>query len=120
MRQSTQKTGRKRTAPQKGSAVERRVPTPRADLVVLRLGQTAAKRRVSPSSPKASALIKKIVARTSTPGLKRRTVFSSKVGKPVFAYSVSPRDPSMLIQEDHTGKKTVGRFVNGTFRPISS
>ena len=71
---------------------------------------------VAHSHQKSSILLRKLASATAKPGAKRHAVFHSDIGKKVFAYSIYPADLSKIVREDETGKKTLGRFVNGTFR----
>lgn len=48
------------------------------------------------------------------PGLARRSIFTATG---VSSYSVYARDPSMIVRESTDGTKTIGRLVNGRFRP---
>ena len=51
------------------------------------------------------------------PGLARTSVFrDSASARLVYAYSVSPHDPTQLVRESKDGSKQVGRLVNGKFR----
>lgn len=55
----------------------------------------------------------------SKPGVDRSRVFRSISDKPVYAYSIDPKDTSKIVREDAAGRKIVGRVVNGKFRVIA-
>ncbi|MFY9937363.1 MAG: hypothetical protein WAK33_10840 [Silvibacterium sp.] len=97
-----------------GNTVEHRVATPRGDLFVLRLGKVKA--IASSRQPeKSDVLVDNLMKAALKPGFRRDTVFSFK--KRVYAYSVYPEDVSKIVREDANGKKTLGRLVQGRFRP---
>lgn len=96
---------------------EQRVPTPRSDLVVVRFGPSRAQVRL-PDREKSSSLIRGMAKATLKPGIKRTTIFRSRAGRRVYAYSVHPADITKIVREDQKGKKTIGRFVNGQFKAI--
>jgi hypothetical protein len=105
--------------PNKSSVTERRyIATPRSDLIVVKVGENRSKRVVR-DKEKASFLVSKIVKATSKPGTNRKTIFNSRLGKRVYAYSVCPKDTNKIIREDSSGKVTVGRFANGSFRVLT-
>jgi hypothetical protein len=64
---------------------------------------------------KASALVAGLVRATRKPGTSRARIFYSSVGKGVFAYSVYAGDTTKIVREDVSGKRSVGRPVNGRF-----
>ena len=97
---------------------EHRVETPRPDLVVVRIGDRLPKVQVHPQE-RASGLVAKVAKAMAKPGLTRAQVFQGTSGK-VYAYSVYSKDPSKVVREDASGHKTLGRFVTGRFRPMSS
>ena len=98
---------------------ERRVSTPRPDLVVVKIGRPASKETVSVRE-RASTLVASLAKATRKPGTSRDRIFNSSVGKRVFAYSVDPGDITRIVREDASGKKTLGRLVNGRFRTLSA
>jgi hypothetical protein len=98
---------------------ERRVSTPRPDLVVVKIGRPKSTEAVS-EREKASTLVAGLVKATRKPGTSRDMIFRSSVGKRVFAYSVYPGDPTKIVREDASGKTSVGRLVNGRFRVLSA
>ena len=98
---------------------ERRVSTPRPDLVVVKIGRPASKETVS-AQEKTSTLVASLVKATRKPGTSRDRIFNSSVGKRVFAYSVDPADTTKIVREDASGKTSVGRLVNGRFRTFSA
>jgi hypothetical protein len=53
-------------------------------------------------------------------GADRERLFTSASGKPVYAYFVDSKDPMKVVREDVSGRRTLGRFVSGRFRPVSS
>jgi hypothetical protein len=64
---------------------------------------------------KASALVAGLVRATRKPGTSRERIFHCSVGKGVFAYSVYAGDNTKIVREDASGKRSVGRPVNGRF-----
>lgn len=104
---------------EKAGPKERRVSTPRPDLVVVKIGRPKTTEAVS-EREKASTLVAGLVKATRKPGTTRDTIFHSSVGKRVFAYSVYPGDPTKIVREDASGKTTVGRLAYGRFRVLSA
>lgn len=100
-------------------SIEHRVATPRADLVVVRVGKSKSE-AVLRESEKSKALIGGIAKATRKPGISRNLVFRGRNGQRVYAYSVNPADTTMIVREDSLGRKTLGRFVGGKFRPVRS
>ncbi|MCU1295911.1 MAG: hypothetical protein JWO91_189 [Acidobacteriaceae bacterium] len=98
-------------------ANERRVATPRADLIVVKVGDRYFKHPVR-AQEKASTFVAKIAKATRKPGTSRKSIFRSSVGKTVYAYSVYPRDTTKIVRENAKGERTVGRLVNGRFRAL--
>jgi hypothetical protein len=96
---------------------ERRISTPRSDLLVVKIGRPKSKEAVSVRE-KASALVAGLVKATRKPGTSRERIFNSSVGKRVFAYSVYAGDTTKIVREDASGKRSVGRLVNGRFRSL--
>jgi hypothetical protein len=99
------------------ATVEYRVATPRGDLFVLRLGKSKAIAG-SRKPEKSDVLIDNMMKAALKPGFRRDTVFRPE--KRVYAYSVYPEDLSKIVREDANGKKTIGRLVQGRFRPSRS
>jgi hypothetical protein len=97
---------------------ERRLETPRPDLVVLRIGERLASVQVHPKEA-ASGVVAKVAKAMAKPGLTRAQIFQGTSGK-VYAYSIYSKDPSKVVREDASGRKILGRFVTGRFRPLSS
>ena len=93
---------------------ERRLETPRSDLVVIKVGRRLDKLQVLPNE-RAPVLVAKVAKAMSKPGLTRAQIFQGASRK-VYAYSVYTKDPSKVVREDSTGRKTVGRFIGGRFR----
>jgi hypothetical protein len=104
---------------EKTNPKERRVSTPRPDLVVVKIGRPESKETVS-AREKASTLVASLVKATRKPGTSRDRIFNSSVGKRVFAYSIDPGDTTKIVREDASGKRSVGRLVNGRFRTLSA
>ena len=102
-----------------GSTVERRVATPSADLVVVRIGDRHKKPAV-PSNEKAPVVVARVVRVLNRPGTDRKLIFRSTSGKKVYAYSIDLRDTSKVVREDVSGQRTVGRLVSGKFRALTS
>jgi hypothetical protein len=100
-----------------GYTIEHRVATPRGDLFVLRLGKLKAIAD-SRQPEKSDVLIDNMMKAALKPGFRRDTVFRPE--KRVYAYSVCPEDVSKIVREDANGKKTLGRLVQGRFRPSRS
>jgi hypothetical protein len=96
---------------------EYRVATPRADLIVVRLGKSKSGAALR-ESEKSSALIERLAKAIREPGISRDIVFKSRRGKRVYAYSIFPGDVTKIVREDANGKKTVGRLVQGEFKPM--
>lgn len=63
-------------------------------------------------------LLRKLGRALRSPGLPRSSVFTGRPG--IYAYSVHPEDPQLLIREDEAGTQTVGVFRKGRFRPRKS
>jgi hypothetical protein len=66
-------------------------------------------------SDRSSELLRQLGRALLKPGLPRSSVFTGAPG--VYAYSVHPDDPALLVREDEAGAQTVGVFRNGRFRP---
>jgi hypothetical protein len=49
------------------------------------------------------------------PGINKKAVFRPGHVH-VFAYSVNPSDPKQIVRRSVTGKKTIGRLVEGRFK----
>jgi hypothetical protein len=118
---SRPKPAQKKTArplrSKKANLQERRVSTPRPDLVVIKIGRPKAEPAVA-DIEKASTLVANLIKATRKPGTSREKVFNSSLGKQVFAYSVDPKDTTKIIREDVSGKTSVGRFLNGRFQAL--
>ncbi len=98
---------------------ERRVVTPRADLVVIKIGDRYAKISAS-SKERAADVLARVGKVMSKPGANRKRVFRSASGKSVYAYSVDPKDTTKVVRENAAGQRTVGRLVSGRFRAFTS
>ena len=96
---------------------ERRISTPRPDLLVVKIGRPKSKEAVSVRE-KASTLVAGLVRATRKPGTSRERIFNSSAGKRVFAYSVYAGDTTKIVREDASGNRSVGRLVNGRFRSL--
>ena len=95
---------------------ERRVATPNPDLLVVKIGERYEKLQVS-TKERASDILAKVAKVMAKPGADRTRVFRSASEKPVYAYSVYPRDLTKVVREDAPGRQTVGRLVGGRFSP---
>jgi hypothetical protein len=95
------------------------VATPRADLLVIKIGERYRKEAVSPKE-KASGVLARVGKVMSKPGTNRKRVFRSASGKPVYAYSIDPKDTSKVVREDAIGRRIVGQVVSGRFRAVTS
>lgn len=98
---------------------EYRVVTPRADLVVVRLGKSRSGGALR-ETEKSSVLIDGIARTIRKPGISRDTVFKSRRGQRVYAYSAYPADTTKIVREDAKGRKTIGRLVRGEFKALRS
>jgi hypothetical protein len=74
----------------------------------------------APSDQSAKVLLPRLAKALSKPGITREAVFGKSSGRAVFAYSMDPSNPEQLVREDAQGKRTVGRMLNGRFRPTRS
>jgi hypothetical protein len=92
------------------------LPTPNKDLSLRVKGRAAMQ-----PPPKRRDISGTIIAETSRalsrPGISRKAVFT---GTSVESYSVDPANPRQFIRERADGTKTIGRLVNGQFRPLSA
>lgn len=93
------------------------IQTPRGDMFIVRLHAPKALRQ-APEDQRASTLLPKVGRALGKPGINRDVVFSAGASTRVYAYSVDPHDPSRMIREDANGTHTVGRVVNGVFKPL--
>lgn len=98
-------------------SAEHRIVTPRADLIVVRLGKSKSGPTLR-TAETSSALIDGITKAARKPGVRRDVVFKSRRNQPVYAYSVYPRDLTKIVREDAQGHKTIGQFVSGKFRAL--
>ena len=108
---------RKRAKAASNPVQGRCVATPSPDLWVIKVRDRYQNLRVSPEE-QAPAILAKLARAISKPGIDRSRVFQSSLGKTVYAYSALPEDPTKLVREDASGRKTIGRLVNGRFRRI--
>lgn len=90
------------------------IDTPRGDMFIVRSGTKSVTK--APEDQRAGVLMVRVAHALSKPGVKRTSVFRNDGRKPVYAYSVDPQNPDLLVREDSTGKKTSGSMVNGVFR----
>ncbi len=97
---------------------ERRVGTPNPNLAVIKVGGRPEKCLLS-SKERSSAIFAQLGKAMAKPGVDRARIFESASGKRVYAYSVFVEDPTKLVREDASGRKTVGRLVGGRFRATS-
>jgi hypothetical protein len=102
-----------------GSISERRVATPRPDLVVVKIGDRHQKATVSVKE-RAPEVIARVVRVMNKPGTDRSRVFKSGAGKTVYAYSIDSKDTTKVVREDAAGQRTFGRLVSGRFRALPS
>lgn len=100
------------------TAQGRVISTPRASMVIMESGTKRV--RSAPHDQTAAALLPRFVKAISTPGLNRDAIFKGRSNKGVYAYSLDPKNPDLLIREDASGKKTTGKLVGAqqTFRPL--
>jgi hypothetical protein len=97
---------------------ERRVATPRPDLLLIKIGEPQRKLKVSPKE-RASGLLASVAKVMSKPGADRTRLFQSTGSKPVYAYFIYSKDPTKVVREDASGRQTIGRFVSRRFRRTS-
>jgi hypothetical protein len=90
------------------------IDTPRGDMFIVRSGTKSVAK--APEDQRAGVLMPRVAHALSKPGVKRASVFRDDARKAVYAYSVDPQNPDLLVREDSTGKKTSGSMVNGVFR----
>lgn len=96
------------------------IQTPRSDMVIVRVGKVHPDKKVA-ADQMANTLVPKMVGVFKKLGVDRTAVFRSHTGKPVYAYSLDPKDPSRIIKEDRAGKQTIGRMAtDGTFKAARS
>jgi hypothetical protein len=87
--------------------------------LLIKIGERYKKEVVSPRE-KASGVLARVGKVMSKPGTDPKRVFRSISGRPVYAYSIDPKDTSKVIREDVKGKRIVGRLVSGKFRAASA
>lgn len=76
-------------------------------------------RRPTPATETTAALARKLGRALNKPGISREAVFGKTKGRRnIYAYSVHPDDPTMLVRESADGKCTVGRMIDGKFRAV--
>ncbi|MCC8362484.1 hypothetical protein LK996_05280 [Lysobacter sp. A6] len=63
-----------------------------------------------------TVLVRKLAKALSKPGIDRSVVFSGPDPSKVYAFSVYPSDPTLIVRESFDGTRVVGRFVDGKFR----
>lgn len=90
------------------------IDTPRGDMFIVRSGTKSVTK--APEDQRAGVLMARVAHALSKPGVKRTSVFRNDGRKSVYAYSVDPQNPDLLVREDSAGKKTSGSMVNGVFR----
>jgi hypothetical protein len=98
---------------------ERRVATPRPDLFVLRIGDSYGKPQLV-RKEQATGVLARLAKALSKPGADRQKLFQSSAAKPVYAYFIEAEDPTKVVREDVSGRRTVGRLVRGRFRALRS
>jgi len=80
-------------------------------------GEAKSKTSRLKSSETAAVLVKKAGRALARPGISKDVIFPP--GQPgLFAYSIYPKDPSKIVRESSTGKRTLGRFVGGRFKAL--
>jgi len=72
-------------------------------MFIVRSGTKAVSK--TPQDQRADALMGRVASALSKPGVKRETVFRKDGRKAVYAYSVDPMNPDLLVREDSSGKK---------------
>jgi hypothetical protein len=93
----------------------RTISTPRSDLYLLRLGNSKPRRDARPQEL-ASSMLVKLGRAINKPGIDRENIFRGASGQVVYAYSAHPQDPDLIVREDASGARAVGRMVDGHFR----
>lgn len=71
--------------------------------------------RAPAPSPSAQELLRRLGRALRKPGLPRSSVFTGARG--VYAYSVHPDDPTVLVREAEDGTQVTGVIKDGRFRP---
>lgn len=66
-------------------------------------------------SPSAPELLRRLGRALRKPGLPRSSVFTGARG--VYAYSVHPDTPALLVREAEDGTRVTGVIKDGLFRP---
>jgi hypothetical protein len=98
--------------------LQREIQTACRDIVIVRIGGDAMT-RTAPSDQQAKFLLRKLGKALSRPGVSRTAVFGTgNSANRVYAYSVDPEDPMMIIREDVHGNRTHGKVVGGTFKRV--
>ena len=98
---------------------EYRVPTPNPDFLPVKMGVRYEKARILPEQS-AVGVVSRLAHALRKPGADRGRIFRSASARKVYAYSISPEDPTRVVREDSSGRRTLGRLVRGRFRPLSS
>ena len=93
----------------------KRAPAFGRDVVVVRTGRFQGKKTPTKRSEEARTLVGATARALDRPGIKKSAVFKRGASE-VFAYSVDPGDPRRIIRRSGTGKRTVGRLVDGRFK----
>lgn len=115
MRKSGSKVRASRDKNGKLAARESRVlPTLNDALSIHVRGPTVARRTIQREV--GGTLLMQTERALRQPGVARGSVFTVSG---VSSYSAYARDPSMIVRESRDGTKTVGRLVNGRFRPTT-
>jgi hypothetical protein len=84
-------------------------------IYVVRTGQR--RQSVAPrSSYRAAALVEKLGKALAKPGISKDAVFGDAPSNRVYSYYVNGANPSKIVRESVTGKRTIGRVVGGKFR----
>lgn len=91
------------------------IRTPRVDVFIVHPGGGA---NSAPKDQSAKNLLPQLGKAMSKAGIKREAVFRSGSSRNVYAYSMNPANPEQLVREDAQGKRTVGRMVDGRFKPV--
>ncbi|MFO1219665.1 MAG: hypothetical protein U1E89_14960 [Burkholderiaceae bacterium] len=97
------------------------MPSLGQSLVIVRKASSSSFASKSASVPsladQANVVVAKAGKALSRPGIdKQKVVFRAGQNGKVFAYSIHPTDPSMVLREGADGTRKMGRLVNGKFK----
>jgi hypothetical protein len=85
------------------------------EFVVVRTQASRSSRSAPKSSEEAKAMIGLIGKALNSPGVRKGAIFKRGVDG-LYAYSADQNDPKKIVQRSSSGKKVIGRLVQGRFR----